>query len=77
MTDEELKLRAEMYRQLLEYEPYRFLVKEMERDIEGLKEAITNDWVNDRLVDKGIISGIRKVIYTPIDAIKQENSEPS
>jgi hypothetical protein len=82
MTDEELKRRAEVYAQLIEYPPFQCLVAEAEELVEDMKEAVVNDLVNDRLLDKGVITGIRNVINIPRQAVVEYqrlmgNSEPS
>lgn len=73
MTDEQLERRAEIYFELIEFEPFKFLVKEMNKDIEELKEAVINDLTDERLVDKALVWGIRKVINTPYQAIEESD----
>lgn len=84
MKKEELELKelAELYIQLLEFPPFQRLMAEKEKHIEALKEAIVQDFVFDRLIDKGIIQGIRLVLSEPENVINEynklkENSEPS
>lgn len=84
--EKQLKERAVVYRQLIEYEPFLYLIEEIKEVIKDMGESIITDYDDDRMLDKGIVAGMRKVIETPIDAIKeasklnnpnQENSEPS
>ena len=80
-TNDEIRERAAIYRQLIDFKPFQALVIEMGQDIEEIKEANVTDITSDGLYDKGIVAGIRQVINTPINAIREaeklENSEPS
>ena len=78
MTDEEIKERANAYLELVNYKPFQRLVAEMEEDIKEIKEVVIN-YLTDGLQDKAvgeaaIIPGMRRVISTPINAIKESNN---
>lgn len=80
--EKEFKELAEFYMRLVEFPPFQRLVLEKEKHIEEQKEAIVNDLVNERLVDKAIIQGMRLVLSEPMNVINEynklkENSEPS
>lgn len=81
MTKEQQQ-RAEDYMELMEFEPFQRLVLEMDKHVEEVKEAVINDTVNDRLLDKGVVTGIRIAMTTPRQAVDEyqrskKNSEPS
>jgi len=80
--EEQQQRRAEDYMQLVEFGPFQRLVEEMGEMVDDFKEAVINDTVNDRLLDKGIVTGIRIAMTTPRQAVEEfkrseENSEPS
>jgi hypothetical protein len=73
MTDKELKERAEVYRQLLDYPAFQYFMTELhQRQLEirdGIAESITPG--DDKLYDKGMRAGIRYAIELPDEAIKE------
>jgi len=76
------KDRAEIYRQLVNFPPFQYLVKEIEQDIMELTIGVACDLGDLRLVDKGRMIGMRDVItlpgYTVTAFDKQtEDSKPS
>ena len=82
MTEQELKERGEIYRQLIEFAPFQYLVKELQEKAEDIKDGITEclEPGKDNLYDKGMRAGIRTAIETPEIAIKeseQNNEENS
>jgi hypothetical protein len=82
MTEQEIKERAEIYRSLVEFKPFQYLVDEINERAEQLKEAIVSDLDNDRIVDKAIRMGMKQVLDAPLTAIREadnikEDSEPS
>lgn len=72
MSTEEgdLKELAAVYRQLIEFKPFQRLVAEMKLKVENLKESNINNIDND-LITKGIVSGIRTVIFEPNSVIEE------
>jgi hypothetical protein len=68
MSDKE---RIEKYRQLIAYEPFIFLQKEMQQLMVELMVSITSDITGSCLVDKGRLIGIQEAINTPQVAVEQ------
>jgi hypothetical protein len=72
MTEDELKERAEIYRQLIDYKPFLYLIEEVNGDIKDAGEGILNDNTgNPRLYDKGIIAGKKAILQLPYEAIEE------
>lgn len=73
MTEHNLKERGEIYRQLMEFAPFQYLVKELQGKAEDIKDGITEclEPGKDSLYDKGIRAGIRLAIDIPEEAIKE------
>ena len=73
MTEQELKERGDIYRQLIEYAPFQYFVREMKKEAESLKDGIAECLTpgDDRFYDKGMRAGIRMTIETPNEAIKE------
>ena len=67
----DIKSKGEIYTQLLNNEAFIELVDEMKQEIEEVTEGIIGDTDSSRLVDKGIIMGIRKVIERPAQAVTE------
>ena len=77
-----LKDRAEIYRQLVNFPPFQYLVKEVEQNIMELTISVACDLCDLRPVDKGRMMGMKDVItlpeYTVTAFDKQtEDSKPS
>ena len=73
MTEQELKERGDIYRQLVEYAPFQYFLKEMKEKQEDIRDGISECLTpgDDKLYDKGIRAGIRTTIETPAEAIKE------
>lgn len=67
----ELKERADVYVSLMGHPGWARLMNEMTELIEGKKENIVNDLVNDRFEDRATVWGMRMVLDTPTDAIRE------
>jgi hypothetical protein len=82
LSEEQEKQRAEVYLQLINYEPFLHLVKEMKETVEDKTGSVINTFGDTCDEDKGIIKGINQVIDTPFDVVREvkdkqtENSEP-
>jgi len=70
---DKIKERGNIYRQLVEFEPFKYFIKEMQEKEQSMKDGIAECLTpgDDRLYDKGIRSGVRLAIETPEDAIKE------
>jgi len=70
INENELEGLATVYRQLVDYPPFKLWVAQMEAKVENLKESIINNLDND-IVSKSIITGIRLAIYEPTSVIAE------
>ena len=70
MTEEQIKERGDVYRQLVEYAPFQYFIGELQEKQDEIRDGISTPG-DDKLYDKGIRAGIRMVIETPTEAIKE------
>ncbi len=70
---QEIKDRGNIYKSLIEYEPFKFLQGEVKETIENTRDAIvgSTEKGEDNLYEKGILIGIGMVLDTPIDAVTE------
>jgi hypothetical protein len=68
-----IKERGQIYRQLVEFMPFRYFVEEMQNKEQSLKDGIAECLTpgDDKLYDKGTRAGIRLAIEIPEEAIKE------
>jgi hypothetical protein len=71
MTDDELKERAAIYRQLLDFKPFQYLMNEVNKNIEEIKEEIVTDLTKERLCEKWMMAGMKTVLTIPLSAIRE------
>jgi len=71
MNKSDVLERGEIYYQLTQRPEWQIYIKEINQLIDNIKESIVGDLHKDRMVDKGIVSGLRRAINLPESAIKE------